>query len=144
MKTSDEPIIVEQSFNSSIESVWDSITDIEQMRLWYFENIPAFKPEIGFETQFSVQSNDRNFLHMWKVTEVQPLKMIKYSWRFEGYPGKSTVTFELLKQDTLTKLKLTVDILENFPEDISEFTRESCIAGWKYFITNRLKDFLKN
>jgi len=144
MKTSDEPIIVEQSFNSSIESVWDSITDIEQMRLWYFENIPAFKPEIGFETQFSVQSNDRNFLHMWKVTEVQPLKMIKYSWTFEGYPGKSTVTFELLKQDTLTKLKLTVDILENFPEDISEFTRESCIAGWKYFITNRLKDFLKN
>ena len=144
MKTSDELIIIEQTFNSSIESVWDSITDIEQMRLWYFENIPAFKPEIGFETQFSVQSNDRNFLHMWKVTEVQPLKMIKYSWTFEGYPGKSTVTFELLKQDTLTKLKLTVDILENFPEDISEFTRESCIAGWKYFITNRLKDFLKN
>ena len=144
MKTSDEPIIVEQTFNSSIESVWDSITDIRQMRHWYFENIPAFKPEIGFETQFSVQSNDRNFLHMWKVTEVKPLKMIKYSWIFKDYPGKSSVTFELLKQDNLTKLRLTVDVLENFPEGISEFTRESCIAGWKYFINNRLNDYLKN
>ncbi len=144
MKTSDEPIIVEQTFNSSIESVWNAITEIKQMRQWYFENIPAFKPEIGFETQFSVQSNDRNFLHMWKVTDVQPLKMIKYSWGFQDYPGKSTVTFELLKQDNLTKLRLTVDVLEDFPEDISEFTRESCIAGWKYFINNRIKDFFKN
>ncbi len=42
------------------------------MRKWYFENIPAFKPEVGFETQFNVQSEERNFLHKWKVTEVQP------------------------------------------------------------------------
>jgi uncharacterized protein YndB with AHSA1/START domain len=144
MKTSDEPIVVEQTFNSSIESVWNSITEIGQMRQWYFENIPAFKPEIGFETQFKVQSNDRNFFHKWKVIEVEHLKMIKYSWEFEDYPGQSTVTFELLKQDNVTKLRLTIDILENFPEDISEFTRESCIAGWTYFINNKLKDYLKS
>jgi uncharacterized protein YndB with AHSA1/START domain len=144
MKTTDEPIIVEQLFNSSIESVWNSITEIGQMRQWYFENIPAFKPEVGFETQFNVQSNDRNFLHQWKVTEVQPLKMIKYSWVFKDYPGKSTANFELFKQNNLTKLRLTVDVLEDFPEDIPEFKRESCIAGWDYFINNRLKVFLNN
>jgi uncharacterized protein YndB with AHSA1/START domain len=142
MKASDEPIVVEQTFNSSIESVWYAITEIGQMRKWYFENIPAFKPEIGFETQFNVQSNERNFLHKWKVTEVQPLRMIKYSWEFKEYPGKSTATFELLRQDNLTKLKLTVDVLEDFPENIPEFKRESCIAGWEYFINNRLKDYL--
>jgi uncharacterized protein YndB with AHSA1/START domain len=90
MKTGDEPIVLEQTFNSSIESVWNAITEIEQMRQWYFENIPAFKPEIGFETQFNVQSNHRNFLHKWKVTELQHLKLITYSWKFEDYPGKST------------------------------------------------------
>ena len=144
MKINDAPIIVEQTFNSSVESVWNSITEISEMRKWYFENIPAFKPEIGFETQFNAQSTEKNFLHIWKVTEVQPLKMIKYSWEFEEYPGKSTTAFELSREDNLTKLRLTVETLENFPEGIPEFTRESCIDGWKYFINSRLKDYLTN
>lgn len=144
MKTSDEPIIVEQTFNSSVESVWNAITDIEQMRKWYFENIPDFKPEIGFKTQFNVQSEERNFLHIWKVTDVLPQKLIKYNWKFENYTGESTSAFELFKQGDLTKLRLTVEILEDFPEDIPEFKRESCIEGWKYFLNNRLKEFLEN
>ena len=144
MKINDAPIIVEQTFNSSVASVWNSITEIGQMGQWYFENIPAFKPEIGFETQFNVQSTERNFLHIWKVTEVLPLKMIKYSWEFEEYPGKSATAFELSREDNSTKLRLTVETLENFPEGIPEFTRESCIDGWKYFINNRLKNYLTN
>ena len=144
MKTGDKPIVVEQTFNSSIESVWKAITDIGQMRQWYFNNIPAFKPEVGFETQFNVQSEERNFLHKWKVVEVQILKIIKYSWEFEGYPGKSTSAFELSKEDNFTKLKLIVEIQEDFPEDIPEFKTDSCIGGWNYFINNRLKDFLES
>lgn len=144
MKTNEAPIIIEQVFNSSIESVWDSITEIGQMRKWYFENIPAFKPELGFETQFNVQSNGRNFFHRWKVIEVQPFQRLKYSWIFDDYSGKSTSLFEIFKHKNLTILKLKVEVLENFPEDIPEFTRESCIAGWEYFLTNRLKTFLDN
>jgi uncharacterized protein YndB with AHSA1/START domain len=142
LKTTDEPIVVEQVFNSSIETVWNAITEISQMCQWYFDNIPTFKPEVGFETQFNVQSDERNFLHKWKVTEVQVLKMIKYTWVFKDYAGKSTSNFELFKQNNLTKLRLTVDVLEDFSDDIPEFKRESCIAGWKYFINDRLKDFL--
>lgn len=142
MKTTDEPIVVEQIFNSSAESVWNSITEISEMHKWYFENIPAFNPEVGFETQFNVQSEERNFLHIWKVTEVEPLKMIKYSWEFEEYPGKSTAAFEILKENNQTKLRLTVETLKDFPDDIPEFTPESCRAGWEYFINGRLKDFL--
>ena len=143
MKTTDDPIVVEQIFNSSVESVWNSITDINEMHKWYFENIPAFKPEVGFETQFNVQSEKRNFLHIWKVTEVEPLKMIKYSWEFEEYPGKSTSAFEILKENNQTKLRLTVEVMKDFPDDIPEFKRESCIAGWEYFLNGRLKEFLE-
>ena len=84
MRKDDEPIIIEHTFNVSIETIWNAITEIEQMRQWYFENIPSFKPEVGFETQFNVRSQDRNFLHMWKVTEVVPLKKITYNWKFEN------------------------------------------------------------
>ena len=144
MKIKDEPIITEERFNSSIESVWNAITEIGEMKKWYFDNIPDFKPETGFETQFDVKSEERTFPHKWKVTEVVPLKLIKYSWEFEGYKGKSTAAFELSRENDLTKLKLTIDVQEDFPDDIPEFRRESCIEGWKYFINGRLKEYLKN
>jgi uncharacterized protein YndB with AHSA1/START domain len=143
MSKNDEPIIVEQTFNTSIDTVWNSITEIDQMRQWYFENIPSFKPEVGFETQFNVQSQDRNFLHMWKVTEVVPQKMIKYNWKYMGYRGDSFVVFELFKQNNVTKLRLTHEVQESFPEDIPEFSRESGVEGWTFFIRRSLKEFLE-
>jgi uncharacterized protein YndB with AHSA1/START domain len=143
MRKNDDPIIIEQTFNRPIDTVWRSITEIDQMRQWYFENIPSFKPEVGFETQFNVQSQHRNFLHIWKVTEVVPLKKISYNWKYEGYPGDSFVVFELFKQNNLTKLRLTHQVQESFPEDIPEFSRESGLEGWTFFIRKSLKEFLE-
>ncbi len=143
MRKGDDPIIVEQSFNTSIESVWKAITDVDRMRQWFFENIPSFKPEVGFETQFNVQSGDRNFLHKWKVTEVVPLKKITYNWKYEGYPGDSFVVFELFEQNNLTMLRLTHQVHESFPQDISEFKRESGVEGWTFFIRKSLKEFME-
>ena len=143
MRKGDQPIIVEQSFDASIESVWKAITDVDQMRQWFFENIRSFKPEVGFETQFNVQSGDRNFLHKWKVTEVMPLKKITYNWKYEVYPGDSFVVFELFGQNNLTVLRLTHKVLESFPQDIPEFRRESGVEGWTYFIKQCLKEFLE-
>lgn len=142
MKTSDNPIVLEQTFNRSLDLVWESITDIEQMRKWYFENIPEFKLEIGFKTQFNIESGERNFLHKWIITKIQPLKLIEYSWEYKGYSGKSKSAFELFEEHNLTKLRVTIEILEDFQEDIPEFQRESCIAGWDYFIKQNLNNHL--
>lgn len=142
MKKTDPPIIVKQIFHTPIEIVWNSITELEKMHQWYFENIPSFKPEVGFKTRFNIQSGERNFLHMWEVLEVIPNKLIKYNWKYEAYPGDSNVTFELFDEKNITKLVLTVDIIEDFPQDIPEFKRESCIGGWEYFIKDRLKNYL--
>ncbi|UCC43272.1 MAG: SRPBCC domain-containing protein [Candidatus Zixiibacteriota bacterium] len=139
----DGPIVVEQTFNASIDTVWDSITQIDLMRQWYFENIPDFKAEVGFETQFNVESQGRNFLHMWKVTEVVPGRKIAYDWKYDGYPGDSFVVFELFEHGDSAKLTLTVNVREDFPEDIPEFKRESCIGGWEFFIKQRLKGYLE-
>jgi len=143
MRKNDEPIIVEQTLNKSIDTVWNSITEIDQMRQWYFDNIPSFKAEVGFETQFMVHSQDRKFLHMWKVTEVVPQQKITYNWKYEGYLGDSFVNFELFNQNNLTKLKLTHNVRESFPADIPEFSRENCIGGWEFFIKKSLKKYLE-
>ncbi|OFX45345.1 MAG: ATPase [Bacteroidetes bacterium GWA2_30_7] len=143
MKKTDDTIIVEQTFDSSIESVWDAITKPDKMKLWFFENITTFKAVVGFETRFVVQVEDRIFPHLWKLTEVVPNKKITYDWRYEGYSGSAIVSFELINQNNHTKLRLTDTIIENFPDNIPEFKRESGIEGWNYFIKKSLKEYLE-
>ncbi|MFH1699860.1 MAG: SRPBCC domain-containing protein [Candidatus Zixiibacteriota bacterium] len=143
MKKNDEPIIIEQIFDAAIDKVWGAITEIDQMRQWFFDNIPEFKSELGFKTQFNVVSGERNFLHKWKITEVVPFEKITINWKFDVYPGEAFVIFELSKQNGSTRLTLTNTVIEDFPDDIPEFTRESCIAGWEFFIQNNLKEYLE-
>ena len=73
-----KPIVVEQSFPVTPETVWRAITKPNLMRLWYFEQIEDFRPEVGFETQFDIEVNGRIFSHQWKVTEVVPGSSITY------------------------------------------------------------------
>ena len=89
------------------------------MKQWYFPTLETFKPEPGFTTEFNVHHEGKNFIHMWKVTEVVPLKKISYEWKYGGYPGNSLVTFELLAQGDETILILTHAGLETFLPDIN-------------------------
>ena len=138
-----QPIVVEQTFNASIKTVWSAITEIDQMRQWFFNNIEDFKAEVGFKTQFNVTSEKRNFLHLWEITEVEPFKKIVYNWKYKEYPGNSFVHFELFEEKNETKLKATSIVTEAFPNNITEFEPESCRAGWNYFIKQNLKEFIK-
>lgn len=143
MKKHDEAIIVEMNFPTPIEEVWEAITDIDKMKIWYFEQIESFEPVVGFETRFDVTSGDRIFPHYWKITEAKKPNTITYTWKFEGFKGVSSVTFELSSIINGTNLKVINNILEDFQDDIPEFTRESCFSGWYYFL-NRLLKYLKN
>lgn len=142
MKTNDAPIIVEQLFNLDMQSVWDAITKHHLMIQWYFNNIPDFKAEVGFKTQFNVKAPSRDFLHIWEVTKVIPLKQISYNWTFKDCIGSSDVTFELFKQNNGTLLRVSNVVIEDFNDNIPEFQTESCLMGWKYFINEQLVGFL--
>lgn len=70
------------------------------------------------------------------------MEKTSYDWRFEGYPGVGLVSFELMEHGGSTTLKLTNAVLEDFPEDVAEFERGSCLAGWQYFIGQSLRGYL--
>ena len=143
MTSKEAPVIIEQTFQVSKNIIWDAITNIEKMKIWFFENIEEFKHEIGFQTKFNVVSGDRNFMHCWKITQVETLKKITYHWNYEGYKGDSYVYFELFTKENNTLLRVTTEVIEDFNDDIIEFKRESCIGGWNYFIKDRLKNYIK-
>lgn len=101
----------------------------QKMRQWFFDNIPAFEPEVGFEAQFTVTNEGRVFPHRWKVIEATPPEKIAYDWQYDNYAGDAVVTFELSAEGDGTQLKLTYTVLEDFSDDIPEFERESGRAG---------------
>jgi uncharacterized protein YndB with AHSA1/START domain len=143
MKASEPPIIVTQLFKQSIETVWKAITEVNQMQQWFFDNIPDFKAEVGFQTQFNVKAPSRDFLHIWTITEVVPNEKIVTYWKYENCKGNSYVTFELKPHNEGTQFTVITKVIEDFPDDIPEFARESCIGGWNYFVKERLLAYLK-
>lgn len=142
MLKTDPPIIVEQELNATMELVWSIITKLDHMKNWFFAQIPSFNAEVGFETNFIIQHHGRSFDHQWKIIHVEKERSITYNWRYQGYGGDSTVQFELIPKGANTIIKLTAEVLEDFPQHIPEFKRESCVGGWNYFIQQSLPEYI--
>jgi uncharacterized protein YndB with AHSA1/START domain len=136
-----EPFIIERTFNAPVDKVWKAITDKEQMKQWYFD-LAEFKPEVGFEFQFTGGTEENKYLHLCKITEVVPNKKLTHSWRYDGYEGNSFVTFELFAEGDKTRLKLTHAGLETFPAN-KDFAKENFAAGWTHIIGTSLKEFVE-
>ena len=72
-----------------------------------------------------------------------PEKKLAYSWRYEGHPGDSLVTFELFAEGDKTRLKLTHVGLETFlPERNPHLARGNFVKGWTY-LTGSLKELVE-
>jgi uncharacterized protein YndB with AHSA1/START domain len=140
--TTKEPFVIERVYNASIQSVWQAITDKEKMKEWYFD-LSTFKAEPGFEFTFYGGSETKQYLHRCKITEVIEGRKLSYTWAYDGYPGKSEVTFELFDENGQTRLKLTHAGLDTFSTDNPDFATTSFIQGWNHIIGESLKKFVE-
>lgn len=137
------PFTIERTYQAPVETVWKTITDKEAMKQWYFE-LSEFKPEVGFEFSFPGKGHTgEKYIHHCKITEVVALKKLVYSWRYEGYEGISYVHFELFSEGNTTKLKLTHEGLETFPQHNTDFAKECFAGGWTELIGTQLKEFVE-
>jgi uncharacterized protein YndB with AHSA1/START domain len=134
--------VIERIFHAPVNRIWQALTDREEMKKWYFD-IPAFKPEVGFEFQFYGQGHKgEQYLHLCRITDVIPGRKLRYSWQYDKYEGISFVTFELFREGENTRLVLTHEGLETFPQNNADFARESFAEGWTYLVTKSLNDYL--
>jgi uncharacterized protein YndB with AHSA1/START domain len=136
-----EPFVIERTYNAPAEKVWQAITDKDKMKQWYFD-LQEFKPEVGFEFQFSGGSKEKTYLHLCKVTEVEKGRKLTHSWQYDGYPGESFVTWELFAEGDKTRVKLTHTGLETFPSE-PDFARTSFEKGWTSIVGTSLKEYLE-
>jgi uncharacterized protein YndB with AHSA1/START domain len=138
---STEAVILERTLNAPVARVWNALTDVDQMREWYFD-LKDFKPQVGFEFGFVVEHDGNTYDHRCEVTEVVPQKKIAYSWRYRGHEGNSLVTIELSPDGDRTRLKLTHSGLESFPQTPA-FARENFAKGWATIVGTELKQFVE-
>jgi uncharacterized protein YndB with AHSA1/START domain len=136
-----EAVVIERTFNAPVERVWRALTDVDEMRQWYFD-LKEFKPEVGFEFEFVFEHEGIKHHHLCKVTEVILQKKLAYTWRYKGHEGDSLVTFELFADGEKTRLKLTHEGLETFPK-LPSFARKNFEAGWTAIIGSELKQFVE-
>src|SRR5215468_1771282 len=136
-----EAVVVERTLNGPVARVWKALTDVDQMREWYFD-LKEFKAEVGFEFEFVVEHEGNSYHHFCRVTDVVPEKKIAYTWRYKGEPGDSLVTIELSPEGEKTRLKLTHSGIETFPKTPA-YARKNFEAGWTAIIGTELKQFLE-
>lgn len=140
---------IERTYNAPVEKVWTALTDVEQVREWYFDQVREwyfdlneFIPKVGFEFGFVVEHEGNRYDHRCKVTEVIPQRKIAYTLRYQGHEGDSLVTIELFPDGDKTRLKLTHEGLETFPKTPA-FARENFEKGWTAIIGSELKEFVE-
>ena len=136
-----DAVVIERTFNAPVAKVWKALTDVDEMRQWYFD-LKEFRPEIGFEFEFVVEHGGMTYHHLCNITEVIPQKKLAYTWRYKGYEGDSLVTFELAAAGDRTRLKLTHEGLDTFPK-LPSFARENFLKGWTEIIGSELKQFVE-
>ena len=137
-----DAVVVERTLNAPVAKVWQALTDVDQMRQWYFD-LKEFRPEVGFEFEFVVEHEGNSYHHLCKVTEVVPQKKIAYTWRYKGEPGDSLVTCELFgEEEEKTRLRLKHEGIESFPKTPA-YARKNFEAGWTAIIGSELKRFVE-
>jgi uncharacterized protein YndB with AHSA1/START domain len=142
MMKNDDVVIVERTFNAPIDRVWAALTEVDQMRRWYFD-LKEFRAQVGFEFKFTVEHEGTKYSHLCKVTEVIPQKRIAYTWRYEDQEGNSLVTFELFAEGGKTRLKLTHSGLSTFPK-VPAYAPKNFLEGWTGIIGTQLKKYLES
>lgn len=136
-----QPFVIERILNAPLDRVWRAISERDEMAKWYFD-LADFRPEVGFEFEFTGGTEENKYLHKCQVTKAEPNKILAYTWRYEGYDGLSEVIWELFPQGDQTLLRLTHTGLDTFPA-LGDFARSNFETGWTYIIGTSLINYLE-
>lgn len=141
MKTS---VVKEYNYLATPEQIWKAITEKEKMKIWYFD-LEEFKPEVGFEFRFWGGTEQRQYLHICKITEVVAMQKLCHTWSYDGIPGLTNLCFEISPTNGgSSKLKLTHSGFETFPTNNPDLDPKNFEEGWKSILGTSLKNYLES
>ncbi|KZE40175.1 ATPase [Bhargavaea cecembensis] len=93
-------VLLDFQFASSINKVWDALTDPDTLAKWVMEN--DFKPVVGHKCQF--RNDEWNLVVECEVLVVEEPNRLSYTWI--GGPIDTVVTWTLTEESGTTRLHL--------------------------------------
>ena len=142
LEAAPEPLVVERVFDAPVERVWDALTNKEEIDQWFMA-IDDFKPREDYEFTLVAEHENKRHIHLCRVTEVVERERLSYSFRFKGTSGVTYVTWELFREGSRTRLRLTHRGLETIAHAGPDYSRQNFAEGWVYFIDSALRAFLQ-
>ncbi|MBN9283701.1 MULTISPECIES: SRPBCC domain-containing protein [unclassified Flavobacterium] len=136
-------VTVSQTFQCTVEELWNALTQEEQLKEWYFP-VQDFLPEVGHTFTFYESEKSKKYLHRCRFFNIIPYKLLEHTWEHPGHSkGISRLKWELLPlNDSKTLLTLTHTDLQNFADAGPDFSVENYRMGWEAILNTSLKKHL--
>lgn len=115
-------------FTSSINTVWNALTDSDMLAKWVMEN--NFKPIVGHKCEF--RNDQWNLIVDCEVLVVDEPNKLSYTWI--GGPIDTIVTWILKEEDGITNLHLEQTGFEK---------EDQAFNGAKYGWANMIEELKK-
>lgn len=131
-------ILKEKVFNHSIESVWNAITNANEISSWFLK--ADFKPEVGYQYTFNSSGEDCSPI-IGEVISADPYKLV-YTWIVRENPATTIVTWQLERVSNGTKLYLEHSGIEHYSGETAIEMFNNFNGGWDNCI-NGLTEYLK-
>ncbi len=133
-----DTIIKEKVLNHPIDSVWNAITNANEISNWFLE--ADFKAEVGYHYTFNSKEDECSAI-IGEVKSASPYTLI-YTWIVKDTPIETTVKWILEPTNKGTKLYLEHSGIANYSGDTAIAMFESFNGGWDNCI-NGLIHYLK-
>jgi len=140
----ERPIETKVTCEASLGVVWRAITDAAVMPEWYFAEIEEFRPEVGFESRFVVETDGKEYEHVWRVLKADPPTRVAYTFDYAGIPGSARVDWTLRPTDDGTEVTVVHRGLHTMPDDDPVFSREAGEQAWEHLLKEWLKPFVED
>jgi uncharacterized protein YndB with AHSA1/START domain len=126
-------------FKVSVEEVWAALTEVERMKVWYFD-VPDFVLEEG--KVFTFYGGE--YLHHCRIVEIVPFHVFEHTWTHpEQSKGSSVLRWELEAVGPgETRLSLNHSGLESFADAGEPFAEENYAFGWEGIVGVFLRNYL--
>lgn len=133
---------VEAVFDAAKSQVWEALTNIEIMKVWYFD-ISNFKLAVGTEFSF-YEGEKKEYLHEGEILKVEQNKVLQHTWKHpQQSKGSSIVTWEIEESgDDKVKVTLSHEGLENFADGGPNFAPANYEMGWNAIVKTNLRNYL--
>jgi uncharacterized protein YndB with AHSA1/START domain len=131
-------ISLETTIEASPTEVWAALTDLSQVQEWFFPEIGALEPRIGFEHQFAVEVGGQSINHSLLVRQVVQDRRLVLHWGYPDHvPGRADVSWDLSAEGGSTRVRFhqRPDAFFFFYQSGDGlFSRKAAVAGWNHFL----------